>query len=144
MDARSFPTTSRIDAAGTPRRGAEHRRFSCDHRQRLGQDGLHGPNEPETAANSAQLTLVSVPADISFLQDFRRVRATSDRRLKIVVSPVRVRVSPSENRLLVGVFFCSRDCPSGRDAGEFRCECLIECLNPGLGAAVVSRSRSAR
>ena len=56
----------------------------------------HGPNEPETAANSAQLTLVSVPADISFLQDFRRVRATSDRRLKIVVSPVRVRVSPSE------------------------------------------------
>ncbi len=49
-------------------------------------------------------------------------------RLKIVVSPIRVRVSPSENYLLSMVFRCSCGLLRGPRKGELGRECLIECL----------------
>jgi hypothetical protein len=71
---------------------------------------------PKAAAKIAKCehgARVSVALDPPCLQGFQGSYRVCVRRLKIVVSPVRVRVSPSENRLLQSGFSFS-GAPPGR------------------------------
>jgi hypothetical protein len=74
-------------------------------RAALGDEGeTHLPNRDETNGICTDPAAGAGCMNAGYLQAFPCCSKAATARLKIVVSPVRVRVSPFENRLLTGDF----------------------------------------